>query len=260
MTTSLAEARPEAILHVRGNWSARDDRTASAVWLGILWVGMIAGFGVDMPRYLHEKPAPPVVLHVHAAVFTVWMLLLTAQILLVLRDRVALHRKLGWFLVGWACVMAVMGPWAAMASQAHNISSPVDISPFLSVNIIDIVGFLVLLAWGIALRKNPAAHKRMMVLSTVSLADPGFARFSEFIWPNEPHSVALWFLYTFYGNALLIALMTIWDWRRGRLMQSFVVGAAATLAAEWIASLLYFWGPWKTFTHSLVVAWVQHFG
>jgi hypothetical protein len=30
----------------------------------------------------------------------VWMLLLTAQVLLVLRDRVALHRKLGVFAVG----------------------------------------------------------------------------------------------------------------------------------------------------------------
>src|SRR5580698_8212856 len=100
--------------HVRGAWSAREDRKASAVWLGILWAGMIAGFGVDFPGYLRKNPPAPVLVHVHAAVFTVWMLLLTAQVLLVLRDRVALHRKLGVFLVGWACVMAVLGPWAAM--------------------------------------------------------------------------------------------------------------------------------------------------
>jgi hypothetical protein len=42
------------------------------------------------------------------------------------------------------------------------------------VNFLDIVGFLVLLAWGIALRRNPAAHRRMMILATISLADPGF--------------------------------------------------------------------------------------
>jgi hypothetical protein len=92
------------MLHVRGTWSAREDRLPSAVWLGVLWVGMIAGFGVDFPRYLHENPPPPRILHLHAVVFTVWMLLLTAQVLLVLRDRVAWHRRLGWFAAVWACV------------------------------------------------------------------------------------------------------------------------------------------------------------
>jgi hypothetical protein len=43
-------------LHVRGTWSVRDDRKASAVWLGILWIGMIAGFGVDFPGYLRKNP------------------------------------------------------------------------------------------------------------------------------------------------------------------------------------------------------------
>jgi len=59
MESVTATQKPAAILHVRGTWSARDDRTASAVWLGLLWLGMIAGFGLDIPLYLHEKPAPP---------------------------------------------------------------------------------------------------------------------------------------------------------------------------------------------------------
>ena len=75
--------------------------------------------------------------------------------------------------------MAFMGPAAfiSVAAQAAKLHGPFPV-PFLSVNIVDIGGFLVLLAWGIALRKNPAAHKRMMILSSVSLADPGFNRFS----------------------------------------------------------------------------------
>jgi hypothetical protein len=177
MGTGTATQGPGTILHVRGTWSARDDRMASAVWLGLLWLGMIAGFGLDIPRFLDEKPAAPPVLHVHAAAFSVWMLLLTAQVLLVLRDRVAWHRKFGWFVAGWACLMAVMGPWAAMASLARSVNTPDENSPFLSVNLVDIAGFLVLLAWGIALRRNPAAHRRMMIVATISLADPGFARF-----------------------------------------------------------------------------------
>jgi hypothetical protein len=61
---------------------------------------MIAGFVVDMPRFLHESPPPSVVVNVHAVVFTVWLLLLTAQVLLVVSDHVALHRRLGWFTAG----------------------------------------------------------------------------------------------------------------------------------------------------------------
>jgi hypothetical protein len=258
METVAATHKPGTILHVRGTWSTRDDRVASAVWLVILWLGIIAGFGVDIPRFLHEKPAPSTVLHAHAVVFTVWMLLLTAQVLLVLGNRVGQHRKLGWFAAGWACLMALMGPWAVVVSQVRTVNIP-EISPFLSVNIVDLAGFLVLLACGIALRKNPAAHRRMMILATISLADPGFSRFSGFLWPAEPHHVLLWFFYTYYGNVLLIVLMTAWDWWRGRLVRSFVVGAAGLLAAEWVATILYFWGPWKTATHRWVEAWAKHF-
>src|SRR5271167_4097979 len=126
MATTSTIHKSRMTWHVRGTWSARDDRKASAVWLGILWVGMIAGFGVDFPGYLHRNPPAPTVVHVHAAVFTVWMLLLTAQVLLVLRDRVAFHRKLGVFLVEWACLMAVMGPVAfiAIVSQDAKLHGP----------------------------------------------------------------------------------------------------------------------------------------
>ncbi len=256
MATASVGGR-RTVWHQHGTWSGRDDRTASAVWLGILWAGMIAGFGVDFPRFLHENPPAPIVVGVHATVFTVWMLLLTAQVLLVLRGRVAWHRKLGWLAAGWACVMAVMGPWAALASQAVNLHTPSADPQFLSVNLVDIAGFLVLLAWGITLRKNPAAHRRMMILATVSLADPGFSRFSGWLWPTEPTSMLVWFFWSFYGNVLIIVLMAAWDWWRGRLMRSFVVGAAGLLAAELISAIVYFWPPWKSFTASLVAAWTR---
>lgn len=259
MATAPPIQGPKTIWHVRGTWSAREDRAPSAVWLGVLWLGMSLGFGFDLRRFAHENPPAPHILYVHAVVFTVWMFLLTAQVLLVLGDRVAWHRKLGWFLAGWACLMVVLGPWAAMASQAVNLNLPLGDPPFLSVNIVNMIVFAGVLAWGIALRKNPAAHRRMMILTTVAIADPGFARLSEYFWPNEPHSMLVWFFYVFYGNVLIVLLMAAWDWYRGRLIRSFGIAATGLLAAEFAASAMYFWQPWKDIALSWVQLWAKHF-
>lgn len=250
---------PKTILHTRGTWNSRADRAPSAVWLGVIWCGMILGFTADFPKYLHENPPPSMVLHVHAVVFTVWMLLLTAQVLLVLSNNVALHRKLGVFAVGWACLMAVLGPWAAMEWQVLKLHGPRSNPEFLCLNIVDIVGFIMLLAWGISLRKNPAAHRRMMILATVSLTDPGFARLTAYLRPHPPQSVLAWFFFIFYGNILVIVLMAAWDLWRGRLMRSFVIGATGLLAAEYLCAVLYFWPPWRALTLSWVQLWARHF-
>jgi hypothetical protein len=258
LATASAVQSPRGVLHVRGNWSAREDRVPSAVWLAILWIGMIAGFGVDIPVVLKFIPPPPRIIWVHGAVFSMWMVLLTAQVLLVLRDRVAWHRTFGWSAVAWAGLMAVMGPWAAIAVQVALLNTKFADPSFLALNMVDIVGFLALLAWGVALRKNPAAHKRMMTLSTVALADPGFARFTEWLWPAQPTNPYVWFFYVFYGNVLLVALMAAWDWWRGRLMRSFIYGATSLLASEVLCAFLYFWGPWKTVTTAFVQFCAKH--
>jgi len=219
----------------------RGDRIPSAVWLAILWAGMIAGFGLDFPRYLAQKPPAPFIVHAHAAVFTGWLLLLTAQVTLVLRDRLDWHRRLGRFMVGWACLMAVFGPWAAFAMHRGN---------FLSISLLDMAGFLVLLAWGFALRTKPSEHRRMMILATLALADPGFSRISMSFMP-DPAAMIPFFIAYFYGNVLLVGLMLAWDLSRGRLVRSFVAGAGALLATELIAVALYFWPPWIELTKGL---------
>jgi len=260
MATTFAAQGRGSVFHSRGLWSARDDRTAYAVWLGVLWVGMIAGFGLDFSKYLHESPAPPTILHVHAAVFAVWMLIVTSQVMLVMLNRVSWHMKMGWFALGWACVMTVVGIWAVMSWMALHIQNFLLPPQFLAVNLVDILGFVALLGWGLTLRKNPAAHKRMMILATVSLADPGFARLV--IDALHPHVTTPFgfFWQVFYGNVLLVALMAGWDLWRGRLMKQFVAGAAGLLAAEYVAAMLFFWGPWQTTTLGWVVAWKHTFG
>ena len=93
-------------------------------------------------------------------------------------------------------------------------------------------------AGGIALRSNPAAHRRMMTLATISLADPGFSRFSGDLWPTEPHSVMLWSFNTF----------------------AVVCGGSGGVIGSGVGChTLVLCGPWTTATHGGVEAWVKRF-
>ncbi len=243
--------------HVRGDWNPREDRFPSAVWLGILWIGMLLGFGLDAKSFLGKHP--PLLLHLHAATFTIWIFLLTVQVLLVVRDRVDLHRRLGWFLAVWACLMGVMGPLAVYTAVVMNARAHGPFpDPFISVHVVDIGGFLVLLAIGIAMRRNSAAHKRLMILSTVALADPGFNRLIGHLYPSaDPQTPLSVFLFVFYGNLLIVVLMIGWDFYRGRLVRSHVVASISLLTCMYIASVLYCWQPWQNLTLRWVTAWAK---
>jgi hypothetical protein len=258
MATASSFGREHRAWHTRATWSAREDRLPSLVWLAFIWFGMIAGFGTDLRRFLHENPSPSWVVHIHAFVFTIWLLLLTAQVLLVAGDRVALHRRLGWFAASWVCLMAVLGTWAAMVAKAPVVSGPAS-PQFLSLQMGALIAFVALTGWGIVLRKNPAAHKRIMILATVAILDPGYGRLAAWIWPQEPSSTLMWFFWDYGANVLLVGLMAAWDLRCGRLMKQFVIAAVGLLAVEYCEVLLYHWGPWKAFTTRLVASWATHF-
>jgi len=145
--------------------------------------------------------------------------------------------------------MGVMGPVAVytvvMLQVKMNGPRP---DPFISVHAVVIGGFLVLLAIGIAMRKNSAAHRRLIILSTVALADPGFNRFIGYVYPANPHTPLLTFLYIFYGNILIVALMLGWDFYRGRLIRSHVIASISLLTCMYVASVMYCWKPWQNLT------------
>jgi hypothetical protein len=107
------------------------------------------------------------------------------------------------------------------------------------------------------MRKNSAAHKRMMILSTVAIVDAGFGRFLGHVYPTHPHTPFLFFLNVYYGNILIVALMLGWDLYRGRLIRSHVIASISLLTCEYIASVMYFWQPWRDLTLQWVTAWAK---
>lgn len=235
-------------------WNPRQDRTIHAVWLGIFWVGILAGFGLDMKPFLSQQV--PWIVYPHAAVYVGWLLLLTVQVLLVMKDKVALHRRLGKFAAGYAVVVVLLGMPTALAVVAAHMQGPNALPPqFLSVNLVDIGGFAVMFAWAIAMRRNPAVHKRLILAAMVAFADPGFSRITGNLMA-EPKTMWPWFWGSFYGNVLLVVLMLAWDlWRYRRVVWQFAVGAGAVIASEVWATAMYFDPSWKVTTTHWVEAW-----
>jgi len=60
---------------------------------------------------MFRAPLPNLLLHIHGAVFTLWMVLFISQIGLVTVKRVALHRRLGLLGFGLAVLMMSWECW-----------------------------------------------------------------------------------------------------------------------------------------------------
>jgi len=69
--------------------------------------------------------ALPAFVHVHAALFSLFMLLVVAQTAFVAADRVALHRKLGLLTAALIPVMLVLG-WETMIFGARRGHPPLE--------------------------------------------------------------------------------------------------------------------------------------
>ena len=125
--------------------------------------------GYSQTYYLKAwVPSPQLatLIHIHAAVFTTYLLLYILQTALVSMRRTALHMTLGWASVVLIPIMALLGTAAVFwsAKQGHKIVWP-DVEIAAAVNLGDGYTFDVLAAAGILLRKKPQAHKRLMLTS-----------------------------------------------------------------------------------------------
>src|SRR3982074_3024419 len=71
-----------------------------------------------------RAPLPALILPIHGAVFSSWILLLSAQTALVSAGRVDIHRRLGLVGFGLACLMVTLGVLAGTNALARGFSPP----------------------------------------------------------------------------------------------------------------------------------------
>ncbi|WP_260928717.1 hypothetical protein [Novosphingobium sp. 9] len=144
--------------------------------------GMVLGFGYEFPAYvIHPKVHRPVLLAVHSAVFVSWFVVYCAQVLLIQVRKRRLHMTLGWLGAALALVMPPLGVATALVMRRfdilafHSTQVANDLA-FVATPLADMVIFTPCAWLGIALRKRPDYHRRLMYLATAAIAEAGFGR------------------------------------------------------------------------------------
>lgn len=222
------------------------------IYIGLIWAGMVFGFGGEIARHIRNNEPPyPMILHVHSTVFVTWLVAFTAQILLIRTARPALHRRLGVAMTFGIGLLAIVGPLTAYTIHNLNFGTPRSDPAFFSVQLGDVIGFAGLSVAAIVLRRQPAAHKRLMLLAILQLSTAGFSRWlgnsigSAYPFGYWGQSFWATFLILHLTNDVLALGIGAYDLlTRGRLHAAYVAGLAWSLGWQAIHVSLYLTPAW----------------
>lgn len=173
---------------------------------------------------MFRAPLPSLIVHIHGAAFTSWVVLLVVQTSLVSAGRTDIHRRLGvaGFLLG--CLMVVLGILAATDSlvRAATVAAPGgrDAKAFYIVPLTDMLIFVVCLYSAFRARFNPSAHKRYIYIATTALLIAAIARLPFSFGSRRVLVAAL------LTNIFLLILVA-YDWWSTRTIHRATVWAGA---------------------------------
>lgn len=134
----------------------RTDRNAYVVWMGIIWAAILGGFALGFSRYMGEVPPPPIILHIHGAIYAIWLVLVSVQIFLVQTGDIQLHMRLGWATAIVSAAMVPLGLIAAMVDQARQAGHPDYAPQFLALEFEEMSAFSTFITAGLLSRRNLA--------------------------------------------------------------------------------------------------------
>jgi hypothetical protein len=147
-----------------------------------LLIAVVAVYGFSHTigeNLLHASPIRPFILTIHAIVFPGWVLFFIVQSALVRSRNVRLHRTLGWFGLGFAAGILVIGYLTATGMDRFHLQRlhDFDATAFLIIQLMDLVCFAVPFALAIYWRRRPEFHRRLMLIASCGLTDAAWARF-----------------------------------------------------------------------------------
>jgi hypothetical protein len=155
------------------------DRIFFSAMIAALWATVLFGFAKTyFLAGMVRAPLPNALIHIHGAVFTLWMVLLVVQEAFIAGRKIKWHKQLGLAGFGMAVAMVILGLLAATDSVRRGNAPPgIDAKTFYIVPMAGIATFAVLVYFSYRARFRPAAHKRLILIATISIADAAIGRF-----------------------------------------------------------------------------------
>jgi hypothetical protein len=196
---------------------------------------------------LHAKPVRPLLLWMHGAAFSTWMVFFIAQSALVRVRKVSIHRTLGWFGAALASLMVVLGLAVMVVMTRFDaiVLHQKDVDSFIGIPIWDMAAFGTLIALAILWRKKPDYHRRLIFIATCELMDASLGRFD--FWFN--HSI-------FYVavDLLIVAGMTRDLIVDGRIHKVYLYALPVMIIGQSLVVYLWRANParWQAVTHAIL--------
>ena len=217
---------------------------------GIAWLMLVTVFVGFGPTYylagMARAPLPSTIIHVHAVVFSCWVLLLIAQTSLVASGQVSLHRRLGIAGFLLACLMVVVGVLAATDMLRRGGPVGRDAQAFYAIPLSNILAFGTLIPFAFRARFNPSAHKRLIVVASTALMTAAIARW-HFAIVHRHTAVAMRFSYLF------VLLLVVYDlWSTHKVHRATLAGGAFLIIVQQLAFPVGHTAAWHAFA-----GWVQ---
>jgi hypothetical protein len=190
---------------------------------------VLAGFCLNMKIRHLDFGALPMLVHLHAALFAVWLLVSVAQTSLVRAGAVGVHRRLGWAGAALAATMVVVGMLTSvMAVKRGAVPFFWTNSTFLVLNIVELIAFAGLVVAAVAMRRRAVWHRRLMLCATIMIAAGGVGRLMPLplLGPWAPIGIL-------FGLLVFVAIGMLVDVRNTqRIHPAYLWGAGVICAAQ----------------------------
>lgn len=195
-----------------------------------------------------KTPPLSLLLHIHGAVMSGWVVLLAVQSALIAARRVRWHRKLGVFGAVWAGLLVIFGTTTTIHAAVREVRgrtafarSQILITSLDLVQMLLFAGFVIV---AIRLRRRTDYHKRLMVLTIACMLPDALARLPVSFMTNR---LILWGL-----DAFVLLCVGVDSLGHRRLHPAFAWGALLVLGL-FHAGLHWFRHPgWIAFASRLL--------
>jgi hypothetical protein len=206
-----------------------------AYWFLALALAVFITLGFARTYYLRplfELPPLDLIQHLHAIVFTAWVVLFVLQARLISKQNYRAHMRVGIAGVFLAALVVIVGFMATIESLSYDARRPLGMTmtQFALFPVTAILLFAGFVTAALLLRRRADLHKRFMVLAMIAVLGPPAARLIRWAGLVENFLVI-----QVAVTAAFVALALISDWMRQRVLHPVYLIGGGLLVLSWPA-------------------------